>query len=496
VCSPTHAIVPSCTLSSSPPRFRLFRRESGTERPALIRAGNDLIYSLRSVRSGRGFSKHSAKHRGKHMRHRYNNLYVHRHAGIGLFAALAFIIATNVAPGQQYFGTVSELPVVTKVLNTGFSLDSLQTFLKQLSGELPVTVNGRQIIIPHRYAGNGSQEYRDAAGHIANVFDRYGLKPVLENNEDPYKTLNVVGTLHGRRAEYVMICAHYDSRFEGCPGADDNASGTAAVLEAARLLHNIPFEYSIKFVAFGGEELGLLGSKAYVAAHGGDSIRAVINLDMIAWDGDGDRVVQVHSEIPTDTNKAEDLFRLIFDVDEVYALPTEVALARPGIRASDHAPFWDAGHPAVLLIEEFGTDFNPYYHTAQDNWFNISGAEHQLLFSGISQLAVGSVMHLAMPLEPLLDLASPIDATADMQILAYPNPSRGRTSIAWSSPFRTPVVLVVTDMLGREVFRAERQAVGSTPQIETVDFTSLPHGMYLLRLSAAQQVVTEKLLLR
>jgi hypothetical protein len=430
------------------------------------------------------------------MRHRYNNSSFHRRLGTALFAALAFVTAMGAAQGQQYFGLVSELPVVTKTINTSFSLDSLQTFLKQLSGELPVTVHGRQITIPHRYAGNGSQEYRDAAQHIANVFDRYGLQPVLENNEAPYKTLNVIGTLRGRRAEYVMICAHYDSHFVGCPGADDNASGTAAVLEAARLLRNIPFEYSITFVAFGGEESGLLGSKAYVAAHGDDSIRAVINLDMIAWDGNGDRVVQVHSETPTDTNKAEDLFRLIFDVDDVYALPTEVALARPGISASDHAPFWDVGHPAVLLNEDFITDFNPYYHTAQDNWFNISGAEHQLLFSSISQLAIGTVMHLAQPLDPLLGLASQAADAEGMHIVAYPNPTRGRTSIAWSSPFGTPVVLVVTDMLGREVFRAERQSVGSSPHIETADLGASPSGMYLLRLSGGGRYATAKILLR
>ncbi|MCZ7556172.1 MAG: M20/M25/M40 family metallo-hydrolase [Bacteroidia bacterium] len=430
------------------------------------------------------------------MGNRFDSSPLARRTVVAAMFLIASLPAAGIAQGQQHFGIVSELPLVTKTLNTDFSLDSLQTFLKQLCGELPVMVHGTPTSIPHRFAGNGSQEYRDAARHIANVFERYGLHTVLENNRDPYTRLNVIGTLPGRRAEYVMICAHYDSRFEGCPGTDDNASGTAAVLEAARLLHDIPFEYSIKFVAFGGEELGLLGSKAYVAAHGDDSIRAVINLDMIAWDGNANRVVQVHSEAPTDSNRAEDLFRLISDVDDVYGLLTEVALVRPGIGASDHAPFWDAGHPAVLLIEEFGSDFNPYYHSEKDNWINMSAEKHQLLFRSITQLAIGSVMHLASPMDPLLHVAASADHAAGMQIFAYPNPTHGRTSIAWSSPFRTPVVLVVTDLLGREVFRAERQAVGSTPQIEAVDFTSLPHGMYLLRLSGAQHAVTEKLLLR
>jgi len=98
---------------------------------------------------------------------------------------------------------------------------------------------------------------------------------------------NCVATIPGSitpEKEYLIV-AHYDAPLGNTPGADDNASGTAAALEAMRILKNYKFESTIRFVATSGEETGLLGSRHYVAlakAQGRD-IRLVINLDMIGY---------------------------------------------------------------------------------------------------------------------------------------------------------------------------------------------------------------------
>ncbi len=428
--------------------------------------------------------------------HRNRRLTFHRSAVPGIVLLLVFLGLSATTSAQNYYGTVSELPVVTKTINTALSLDSLQTFLKQLTGELQVIVDGMPVSIPHRFAGGGSQEYRDAARHIANTFDRYGLQPVLENNAMPYTTLNVIGTLPGRRAEYVVICGHFDSKSEECPGADDNASGTSAVLEAARLLHSIAFEYTIKFIAFGGEELGMLGSGAYVMVHGGDSIRAVVNLDMIAWDGDANRVVQIHSTNPTATNRSDELAVLITDVDEVYSLPNEVRLHSPGIDVSDHAPFWARGHSAVLLIEEYGSDFNPSYHSPQDTWSSMSGAAHQALFKNITQLAVASVMHLAQPLDPLLDIAAAPADGALTRIAVYPNPARGRTTILWQASIAEDVNIVISDLLGRVVHHSDHRSDRAGLNTSAADLTGLPAGVYIVRLEAGRVHSATKLIVR
>jgi Zn-dependent M28 family amino/carboxypeptidase len=89
-----------------------------------------------------------------------------------------------------------------------------------------------------------------------------------------------------------IICGHFDDMPSGAlaPGADDNASGTSAVLEAARILAPLQLEYTVIFIAFDEEERGLIGSHAYADSsfNRGDSILFVFNYDMIAWDGNND----------------------------------------------------------------------------------------------------------------------------------------------------------------------------------------------------------------
>ena len=108
-----------------------------------------------------------------------------------------------------------------------------------------------------------------------------------------YEKLNVIATLPGEiyPDEVVYVTAHYDcvseDPFHFAPGADDNASGVAALLETARALRHLGFERTIKFACFSGEEQGLVGSAHYVAdIHAaGEDVAACFNLDMIAWSG-------------------------------------------------------------------------------------------------------------------------------------------------------------------------------------------------------------------
>jgi acetylornithine deacetylase/succinyl-diaminopimelate desuccinylase-like protein len=107
---------------------------------------------------------------------------------------------------------------------------------------------------------------------------------------------NVVARRRGttRPRELVVVGGHFDSisrQGNEAPGADDNASGTACVLECARVLCTMRFERSIEFVAFSAEEVGLFGSNAYVAhlAQSGDSLVAMLNVDMIGYRLGSDR---------------------------------------------------------------------------------------------------------------------------------------------------------------------------------------------------------------
>lgn len=147
-------------------------------------------------------------------------------------------------------------------------------------------------------------------------------------------TWNVVGRRQGSSGRVVVVGAHLDT-VEVSPGANDNASGVAAALEAAHLLAGVPLEFSLEVVAFGAEERGLLGSAHYVRQRGGQ-VAAMVNLDMVgvgalrAGNGSGDGpLVEAAERAAAGLGIALPRFRL------------------PG--GSDHASFERAGIPAVFL---------------------------------------------------------------------------------------------------------------------------------------------------
>ena len=182
---------------------------------------------------------------------------------------------------------------------------------------------------------------------------------------------NVIGTLAGTDPEagYYIVCAHYDAtgarsaggwdwQRDPAPGADDNASGVALVLESAKLLAGQRFPWSILFIAWSGEELGLLGSQAYVtlAADRDDSILGVLNFDMIGFND-----LQQRLELVTNPGSRW-LIEHMASVAERYAIGLNIDLLEDGgARLSDHAPFWARGYDAILGIENYlPTDSTTY----------------------------------------------------------------------------------------------------------------------------------------
>ena len=199
---------------------------------------------------------------------------------------------------------------------------------------------------------------RDA---ILAQFRSFGLDARLEAFTWSGSTYhNVVATLPGRlRGDDVYILgAHYDSKSN--PGADDNASGVGAVLEAARVMSQTAFAGTIIFAAFDREEQGLVGSQAYVAAHAGQNVRGMVSLDMIGYNPAGAN----HDKAAVYGRAASGPIRqAVRDAVGMYGGLTAVEYGQ--LDASDHAPFEWAGYQGCLLTEHeaFG---NPYYHALDD----------------------------------------------------------------------------------------------------------------------------------
>ncbi len=128
-----------------------------------------------------------------------------------------------------------------------------------------------------------------ARNNIQSLFNSYGwdveLHPFNYSGSTYY---NVVATKLGTTSpdEVYIVGAHYDS--VNNPGADDNASGVALILETARVLGQYDSDATIRLIAFDREEQGLVGSTAYAGDHQNDDIQAVLSCDMVAYSPDGE----------------------------------------------------------------------------------------------------------------------------------------------------------------------------------------------------------------
>jgi Peptidase family M28 len=189
---------------------------------------------------------------------------------------------------------------------------------------------------------------------------------------------NVIAEKKGDAAaarKVVLVTAHLDSiNLKGgptanAPGADDNGSGSAGLLEIARVLRDHRSKHDLRFILFGGEEEGLFGSKHYVAKLSASErarIQAVVNMDMIASLNTSTRSVLLEGATLSQ--------RVIDGLKEAAATYTHLTVETSlNPFASDHVPFINAGIPAVLTIE--GADnANSRIHSGNDTIDHVKSA--------------------------------------------------------------------------------------------------------------------------
>ena len=260
--------------------------------------------------------------------------------------------------------TFSQAPVVQEILNN-VDQDSLIYFIRELSGNVPTNINGtsQTILSRNKYQpGNLLAET-----YIKQKLESYGLTTTIQSFSGTGKNVYAVQPGNEFPNQKYIICAHFDDMPSGsiAPGADDNASGTAAVIEAARIFSQYSFPYTIIYALWDEEEQGLIGSDYYAAQAyaAGDSILGVINLDMISYESNGDGVMNLHSR-PTAGN-SDEIRDMAIECNSVYGINLDIVVISPGETYSDHASFWSRNYGAILLIED-DFDFHPYYHTIND----------------------------------------------------------------------------------------------------------------------------------
>lgn len=252
---------------------------------------------------------------------------------------------------------------------------NLYAMVARLSGAEPVLAGGKPQVIATRNTASGLPLTNALETAFAR-FEALGLQPAYHPwRASPYTNCNLSATLPGgaRSNELVLITAHLDNRPYAtiAPGADDNASGCAAVLTAAGVLSQYSFERTLRFVLFTGEEQGKIGSQYYVIAarNRNDNIVAVLNLDMIAWDYVAPSTFQLHTRVTTNPGYSNDLAiaEAFTNAVHTYGLTRLTPVIKPdSISNSDHLSFWNYGFAAVDATEDYNSDMNWYYHTTGD----------------------------------------------------------------------------------------------------------------------------------
>lgn len=256
-----------------------------------------------------------------------------------------------------------------------------------------------------------------AAEYLRSQFLSYGIDSVTFHTWDAYYAPNVVAVLPGRgnARKVVIVGGHYDSvtgSFNNAPGADDDASGTALVLEGARVLasHPFGFDYTLTFIGFSGEEQGLLGSEAYAAdaATRHDDIVGMVEADMVGYLAPGD----VMNLDVVDNYYSTWMRDLVMSARATY-VPGFAAVdgAIPRGASSDHASFWANGFDALLFFED--TDqYSPYIHSTSD----VVGVSYNspALAAGSTKTAVALLAEMARPLKIAIE-HTPLPNTTDTQ---------------------------------------------------------------------------------
>lgn len=237
----------------------------------------------------------------------------------------------------------------------------------------------------------------NAVNYIKSVFRSYGSLQVTEQNIGGIR--NVIAELLPKKntsSQHVfIICAHYDTKADReanwnplaskAPGANKNGTGMAAMLSIAEILSQNEYDHKIKFIAFGGEELGFSGSRNYIQQAIGrentdigsleksrtpesEQITAVFNLDMLGYNWKSDLVEVIANRDSIWISRALSIANSWHNIGLTIRQTQDEF-----VDISSHKPFWDAGYPAVTLIESStpwrdsqNYNVNPYYHTYSD----------------------------------------------------------------------------------------------------------------------------------
>lgn len=355
--------------------------------------------------------------------------------------------------------------------------------VRELSGDIVFWLDDTLQSTDNRYthtSGSGN-DIDVAADYLEDRLTAAGY-PVIRQTFDVEGTStdNIIAVKTGTvdPNSVVVVGAHYDSiseiPFSQAPGAEDNGSGTASVLQLAEVFADYQTECTVHFVLFSGEEQGLYGSQYYVSQLGanGWNVTESLIMDMIsAWESNYKVIIE--GETPW-----ESLMSLFETNVTQYA---QIASRKDYVSwGSDHVPFQDAGIPCFLAIDwDYGTYDD--YHRSTDVYESTDPS----LGMRITKAMAGTLADLS---QPTIGTTAPPEVVAEVRLgQNHPNPFNPRTEIRFSTPEKGPVRLEIFDLAGRRVrtlIDGEREAGWQSVAWDGTDAQGRPvsSGMYLYRI--------------
>lgn len=338
----------------------------------------------------------------------------------------------------------------------------------------------------------GSAANTDTLNWLKNKYLSYGYT-ASQIEEDPFSSGNTnsknlvitkTGTVYPDK--YVIICGHYDTIYG--PGVSDNGSGTAILLEAARILQNVPTEYSIKFIHFSGEEQGLKGSYHYAdnIAYQGNTrkldIKLVFNIDQVGGQlGNTNNTITCEKDISgisgNNAASATATQELAVCTGLYSPLQTHISNAY----SSDYIPFENKGYTITGFYEYIRSENE---HSPEDNFANID----PVYVFNVGKAAVGALQHFAVAsaANNILGISETEGQKLSGVLNIYPNPARNMVTVEFPQK-NTPFNIEISDMSGNIVLRVENQ--------NTIDTTPLSNGIYMVSVKTGRDHLIKKMII-
>ena len=334
----------------------------------------------------------------------------------------------------------------------------------------------------------------EVAEYVVQRLENYGIPAVVDSFYQEssnwltgdyaqwfYNVRGILSSENPKDDSIVIVGAHldaisYDSGYTllaQAPGADDNASGIAVMLELARICHSngLHFKRDIHFMAYDGEELGLLGSynDAWKRTETGDPVAIMINNDMVSYQPDDDWKLTLHWY-----DNALDIVSRAAEICSQYTNITPVipsASENGNSHYSDSYAYYYYDFRAVFAIEY---TFSTSYHTYHD----VSDSNNYDFLADVARYNMALLVDYTELDNTVGIEEQPIDHMAHL----YPNPVADKACLQYQLSGNSAVKITVTDMAGRIVLQQNPSTQAAGIHLMELDLSQLPSGVYLCQI--------------